>query len=290
MAFKLNDPEFATQLRKREVAKLKYGTAFNAILPTEIVDPTFKYEWNVMEDAIKVNRSKHGIAGQRSIIGQDRTSTDMQFSMVEFDIPWTEEWMKGSRSAGTLPIPIQEARRMGGAALDEILRDMDTFALDNLIGYDASADALAGTLSASKANRKEFVDTVLGILDSAETSLAQGELVLGIDSSKLPYLALPYEDTGATGLSVNDILTKALGDLGSQARIVGVQNPTMDGKAVLHYREQDNASFLHSTPQGVQLMFGQNGDNKVMRFFHHYGMAELRDNATAGHTHVISGL
>lgn len=292
MVFRALDPEFVTQLRRREVDKLKYTSAFQQVIAREVVPPTFKYEWDAIDDAIKVTKSETGKAGPRSIIGIDRLSTGMNFYMAEMDFPWVDEWMVANRSPGTLPTTIQSyvnPARAASVMMDDVLRSMDTDFVDQLLALDASPNSIGAADVTTAEGRQAFLETLALVIGEASETLVTGEKVLFIDDKALAFLGLPFVYTDGTGTGAGTSTVREIMD-GFNVRIVASQNPALNGKAVLHYRELDNLSFLHSTPSGVQVLWGQNGDNKTLRVFHHAGLAELRDNAVVKHSSVISDL
>jgi hypothetical protein len=293
MAFKTVDPEFLTQLRRAEVAKLKFAVSFPRVFAREIVSPTYKYEWNRLDDAVVVSRSKTGKAGQRSVFGQDRTSTDMQFYIAEADFPWADRWMADNRLDGTLPIPINspvDELRAGRIMVEDILRDMDTDVYDTVIALDGSPSSIGANPVSTVEGREAFLETVATVIKEAGETYVTGEKVLAIDQGAMGFLGMPFAYSDGTGTATGAGPSVLEMVRGMGVRVEAVENPTLNGKAILHYREADNFAYLHSTPNGVYAAWGEPGDNRTLRVLHHMGKAEMRENDVNKHVSVLTGL
>lgn len=299
MANKLYDPEWKTQLRRREVQKLKFSVSFDRLLPRETVDPTYKYEFDVLDDAIKVTKSTTGKSGARSIVGIDRADTDLFFYMAEMDMGnWADRWMADRRSASTLPIPIQtrvDPRRAASLMLGDVLREMDTDFWTTIVAQDAAPASIGSDPVTTVAGRQAFLETLHAELEAMSDTFVEGRVVLAVDRGKLFHFGMPFaysDNTGTatgSGPSLASLITAGQDGVPG-IPIVPVNNPILAGKAVLHFQEQDNAAFLHSTPGGVEVQWGQVNDTEVLRVFHHAGFVAYRDNTVTKHTQVLTGL
>lgn len=295
MANKLFDPEWKTQLRRREVQKLKFSVSFDRVLPRETVSPTYRYEFDVLDDAIKVTKSTTGKSGARSIVGVDRNSSEMSFYMAEMDFPWTDRWMAENRAAGTLPVPIQtlvSPQRAASLMMADVLRELDTDFYTQLVAQDASASSIGANDVTTPDGRQAFIETLNTLLGTMSTTFVEGRPVLAIDRAALFHFGMPFAYTDGTGTATPGGAGPTLASLIREngIEIVPVNNPVLAGKALLHYQEIDNASFLHSTPSGVEVLWGMSGDNEVLRVFHHAGFVAYRDNAVVTHTSVLEDL
>lgn len=293
MAFKLFDPEWKTQLRRREVAKLKFAVSFDRVLPREVVDPTYRYEWDVLDDAIKVTKSTTAKSGARSVVGVDRDNAEMSFYMAEMDFPWTDRWMVERRSASTLPIPVQgivNPQRAAALMMSDVLRELDTDFYTQLLAEDASPTSIGVNDVTGVEGRQAFLETLNTVLGDMADTFVQGQPVLAIDQKALFHFGMPFAYSDGTGTatgagpSLQELITR------TGVQVVPVQNAVLDGKAIVHYQETDNAAFLHSTPSGVEVLWGMSGDNEVLRVFHHAGYVSFRDNTVVTHTSVLEDL
>lgn len=297
MAFKLSSPEFRTQLRRREVTKLRTALTFDRVIPREKVAPTYRYEFDTLDDVVKVTKSSTGQSGAKSIVGIDRSGVNMHFYMAEMDFPWVDEWMQSRRGDGTLPqVPTPGGRlinptRAASLMLGDILREMEADFATQLVAQDASPTSIGASPVSTPEGRQAFIETLLSVIGTSGDTLVEGERVLWVDDKAWLHLAsMPFAYTDGTGTATGsgpttaDMLNKV------NIRVVPTQSSILNGKAVLHYADLDNLSFLHSTPEGVEVVFGQQGDNKVLRVFHHAGFVAYRDNAAQTHTQVLTNL
>lgn len=303
MANKLYNPEYKTQLRRREVQKLKFSVSFDRLLPRETVDPTYRYEFDTIDDQVKVLKTKTGKSGARSVIGVDRSASDMYFYMAEMDMGnWADKWMAERRSASTLPVPPSAGgpinpQRAASLMLGDVLREMDTDFWTTIVAQDASPASIGADPVTTPAGRQAFLETLHAQLEAMSDTYVEGRPVLAVDRGKLFHFGMPFAYTDGTGTatagggpSLASLITAGQDGVPG-IPIVPVNNPILAGKAVLHFQEMDNASFLHSTAQGVEVLWGQGaGDQEVLRVFHHAGFVAYRDNAVVNHTSVLTGL
>lgn len=297
MAFKLSSPEFRSQLRRREVQKLRTSITFDRVIRREVVDPTYRYEFDTLDDVVKVTKSSTGQSGAKSVVGIDRSGVNMNFYMAEMDFPWVDDWMQSQRSGSTLPtVPNAGGRlinpaRAASLMLGDILREMEADYATQLVAQDASPTSIGADTVDTPEGRLAFIQTLLTVMGESQDALAQGEKVLWVDDKAWLHLAaLPFAYTDGTGTATGSGPTTADMLAKVNVRVVPTQSSVLNGKAVLHYADEDAVSFLHSTPQGVEVLFGQQGDNKVLRVFHHAGFVAYRANASALHTQVLTGL
>jgi hypothetical protein len=290
------DPEFKIRLREQEIDVLQEEPSFERVLNRETIDPTYRFDYNTIQEEIPVTVTRNGELGRRGNITRERDNVDMWFFTAGLDIPWAERWIREQGRGGQpdQPSPVQEVSDQEAVRIvDAIRRKLDDSAWngdgvdnwDGLINIPTASETFTmGSNMTASDGPKEFVKAVIKAAKTAEDDEVSGSRTLGIDSAEAMELIRPYDESSSGGPSAMEMLNQVIDEM------VPVQNANLDDLAVLHFQRADNAAFVHATPNGVELVKGRDepGEPVRMKTFHLASFVDYRSDKS--HTLKIDGL
>lgn len=299
-------PEYQKIVRDIEVGRISAKPSWRAVLPREVVPLTYNVESFKTDRQVfaTVSRRPDTRGGPKGTLVQDRESVSMFVVQSKMDIPWFDEMIVKARPAGAQPSPLGNLdalnpQRLFREMVDEIERKLDVMFYEGYnqdgVSFDGFLDQDASPLSNSQsidtaAGVKEFVANVALARKEFRRKLTPGSPVLLMDAALTHYLQFPYNDAGQTGITGKDILAGTQADP-SYLPIVPVESASMQGKALLHYRDPTNAVYYESTPEGAMThVFGQEGEDKQLVMWRQLGIHYRRAAPTNPNFRVFADL